>query len=383
MIKRYLLLFLIMFPFLLAAQSPEKFIEKGEYDKAIDYCVKRLEDGRGNKDKLYASLKMAYEEANRLDLERVIELKSKGRPEIWFDVFLAYSDLQKRYLSLSRIEENLQQDQVNIIPVNFTEDLEASKNNAAAYLYAHAVSLIKKGTKEDAAQALIELTMITRLYNEYKDVEILLRQALGGSTELALLEIKNKSKASLPPDFISKMEDFALVYRERKYLNYVTKPEPGHEYSLIIAIDITTVNVAPGTVSEKEYTASHKDPDSFSTAYTDESKRAEDKKHPDYNKCKIKEIHQLKTAVMKGSVRYIDGKSGKVLYIVPLTARSVFENKTATASGDMFACPPEVYELLDKPKKKFPQNADMIYMVGKEFKILVKGIVWNDAFIID
>ena len=86
---------------------------------------------------------------------------------------------------------------------------------------------------------------------------------------------------------------------------------------------------------------------------------------------------------MKGSVRYIDGKSGKVLYKVPLTARSVFENKTATASGDMFACPPEVYELLDKPKKKFPQNADMIYMVGKEFKFLVKGIVWNDAFIID
>jgi len=379
--KRYLLLFLMMFPFLLSAQSQEKLIEKGEYDKAIDYCVKRLEDGRGNKDKLYTSLKMAYEEANRLDLKRVIELKSKGNPEIWFDVFLAYSDLQKRYLTLARIEAQLQQDQVNINPVNFTEDLEATRNNAAAYLYAHSVSLIKKDTKEDAAQAVLELIMITKLFSEYKDVEVLLRQAMGGSTELALLEIRNLSDASLPPDFLSKMEDFALTYRERKYLSYVTKPEPGQEYFLIIAIDIAEVNVRPGVVSEKEYTASHKDPDSFASSYPDESKRAEDKKHPDYNKCKIKEIYQIKTAVMKGRVRYIDGKSGKVLYIVPLTARSVFKNKTATASGDMFACPPEVYELLDKPKKKFPQNADMIYNVGKEFKFLVKGIVWNDAFI--
>ncbi len=383
MMKRYLLLFLIMFPFLLGAQSLEKLIEKGEYDKAIDYCVKRLEDGRGNKDKLYPSLKRAYEEANRLDLERVIELKSKGMPEIWFDVFLAYSDLQKRYLTLARIEEKLQQDQVNINPVNFTKDLEASRNNAVAYLYAHSVSLIKKGTKEDAAQASIELFMITKLYSEYKDVEVLLRQALGGSSELALLEIRNLSDASLPPDFISNMEDFALTYREKKYLSYVTKSEPGQDYSLIIAINITEVNVAPGTVSEKEYTTSHKDPDSFSSSYTDESKRIEDKKHPDYNKCKIKEIHQLKTAVMKGNVRYIDGKSGKVLYIVPLTARSLFENRTATASGDMFACPPEIYELIDKPKKKFPKNADMIYKVGEEFKFLVKGIIWNDAFIND
>ena len=200
---------------------------------------------------------------------------------------------------------------------------------------------------------------------------------------MALLEVKNSSDISLPPDFMADMENIALNYKEKQYLDYVAKAEHGEKYPIILSIHITTLQVSQGTVSEKEYTSSHKNPQSLETAYNDESKKEEDKKHPDYNKCKIKEIYQLKTAVMIGTLNYIDGYSGTVLYSVPVRARSVFENKTATASGDLFACPPEVYDILDKPKKKFPQSADMIYDVGKEFKLLVKGIVWNDAFIKD
>ncbi len=85
--------------------------------------------------------------------------------------------------------------------------------------------------------------------------------------------------------------------------------------------------------------------------------------------------------MIKGKLKYIDQASGKVLYEIPITARSVFENKTATATGDMFACPPEISEILDKPKMKFPKSGEMITRAGKEFKILLKGIIWNDSFI--
>ena len=84
---------------------------------------------------------------------------------------------------------------------------------------------------------------------------------------------------------------------------------------------------------------------------------------------------------MKGKVSYIDGITGKLLHVVPVTARSIFENRTATATGDLFACPPEVYELLDKPKKKFPSNGDMVLEAGNEFKSLVRNVIWNKAFI--
>jgi len=58
MMKRYILLLVMTFPLLLNAQSPKKLIDKGEYDKAIEVCVDRLADGKGNKDDLYASLNM-------------------------------------------------------------------------------------------------------------------------------------------------------------------------------------------------------------------------------------------------------------------------------------------------------------------------------------
>jgi hypothetical protein len=208
-----------------------------------------------------------------------------------------------------------------------------------------------------------------------------MRQALGAGSKMALLEVKNSSDVTLSPDYMAEMENIALNYNERQFMNYKSQAENGESYPLRLVMEITSLVVTPGTVNEKEYTTSHKNPESLETAYTDQAKKETDKKNPEYNKCKIKEIYQIKTAVMKGTLKYIDGYSGTVLYVVPLKANSVFENKTATASGDLFACPPAVYEILNKPKKKFPKNADMMYDVGKEFKILVKDIVWNDAFI--
>ncbi len=379
--KRYILLLIMAFPVLLMAQSPEKLISKGDYDAAIKACVNKLEAGKGKKDELYASLKHAYESANEVNLGKIVDIKASGKPEVWFDVFMNYDALQKRFLMVSKIETLISQDMVNIQLVDYSKDLEASRQHAAAYLYAHSVKLLASGSKVDAGQAYSELLVITKLYPEYKDVELLMRRAIGSSASLARLEINNLSDATLSPDFIAAMEDMALTYRERQYLNYIVKAEPGQQYSLILAVDINSVNVTPGTVNEKEYTASHKNPESFAASYDDPSKFEEDKKHPDFNKCKITEIYQIKTAVIKGKVKYIDEPTGKVLYEIPVTARSVFENKTATASGDMFACPPEILPFLDKPKQKFPKNGEMISRAGKEFKFLLKGIIWNESFI--
>jgi len=208
-----------------------------------------------------------------------------------------------------------------------------------------------------------------------------MRQAIGGSANLAWLDIRNVSKSTLSPDFIAGIENISLNYKEKQYLDYVAKPQPGQDYSLTLSVRIKSVQTTPGTVSEKEYTASHKNPESFENAYDDDTKKEEDRKHPDYNKCKIKEIYQVKSSTIKGTLSYIDSQSGRVLYQVPITARALFEHKTATAEGDMFACPPEVYELLDVQKKKFPTNGEMITKAGKELKILLHGIIWNEAFL--
>jgi len=381
MVKKYIIFSLLVIPLILVAQSPKKLVEKGEYDKAIESAVERIKDDKGKKADNYAALKTAYETANWEDLEKITELKSSGRPEIWFDVFTSYYKIEQRSLLLSSISSQLHEDHVNIHIVDYSEDVEVSRANAVTFEYAYAKSLLKTGDQNDALQAYLELLKLTKIVKDYKDVELLMRQALGAGSKMALLEVNNSSDASLSPDFLAEMENMGLSYQERKFLNYVSKAENGQKYPLRLVMDITSVEVSPGTVNEKEYTASHNNPESLETAYKDESKKAEDKKNPEYNKCKIKEVYQIKVAVMKGSLKYIDGNSGTVLFVVPITARSVFENKTATASGDLFACPPEVYKLLDKPKKKFPKNASMMYDAGIEFKLLVKETVWNDAFI--
>lgn len=381
MTKVYILLSVLVFPFLLLAQSPQKLIDKGEYDKAIEESVNRLLKGRGDKADWYATLNTAYVLADEADNTRILELKSTKMPEIWYEVFTLYLGMQKRLHTITPVSQQLRKDNVNIQFRDYKEDLKVARQNAINFQYAYANSLLKTGKQQDALMAYPELLKITRMVQEYKDTEQLMRQALGAGYKLALIEVTNSSDAALSPGFLSKIENIPLSGRERSFLDYVTKPEKGVNYPLILSVDISRFDVSPGTVNEREYTTSHKEPESLEGAYKDETKKVADKKHPDYNKCKIKEIYQVKTAVMEAELQYIDGHSGDVLFVVPIVAQNVFENKTATASGDMFACPPEVYEILNKPKKEFPKNADMIFELRKEFMFLLKGIVWDDAFI--
>lgn len=368
-------------PLFLLAQTPEKLIAEGQYDEAIEKCVERLEKNRGDKTKLYAALKQAYETVNAGDISKINNLKSTGKPDIWYDVFKLYYAIGHRHDLVYRIKDQLEADRVNIQLIKYPEDQKVARDNAAAYLYADAMSKLKSNEPNDAVDAYKELLKVTRIFKEYKDVELQMRRALAQFGDVALLEVKNRSDAALSPDFLSGMEEIPLTVMEKAFLDYKAKAIPGEKYPLYIKIEIDEVKVSPGTVNEKEYTASHKEPEIFDSAYDDEKKKEEAKKHPDYNKCNITEIYQLKTAMMKGTLKYIDGTSNKILYVVPILAQARFENKTATATGDMFACPPEVQEILDKPRKKFPKNADMLIEVGKEFKLLVKSTVWNESFL--
>lgn len=381
--KKHLLIFWILIPGILWAQSPDKLIERGEYDRAIEVCVDKLSKDRGRAADLYNSLGRAYQIANSDDQSRITELKASGAPDIWFETFLLYNRMQARTDKIASIASLIERDQVNIPLRDFSTDKEAARQHAATYLYAHAESLLKTGQKADAGLAFEELLRLSKLYSGFKETELLMRKALGASTTMARLEVNNRSNVSLSPDFISEMEDMKLTHKEKQFLDYVVKPKPGQHCSLILAINIRSVNITPGTVNEKEYTASHKNPESFAENYEDKKKFEEDKKHPDFNKCTIKEIYQVKSAMIKGDLKYVDEVSGETLFMVPITARSIFENKTATASGDLFACPPEVYDILDQPKKEFPTNAEMVYRAGREFKLLVRGIVWDEYFLND
>ena len=372
---------LFCLPLMVAAQSPQKLIDRGEYDQAMDVAIERLEKGRGDATGNYVSLKLAYETANRQDEQKLISIKSSGAPDIWYDVFLTYQPMQRRYEKLENIRERLESDRVNITPVDYSADLEAARTNAITYLYAHAQSLLKSGSPEDGLQAYTELLKVSRLQRDYKDTEKLMRKAMGTGFGKAFLEMKNRSDMPLSPDYMERMTEFELKPQERIFLDYARREVPGEVYPLIIRIDIDEVEISPGTVSEKEYTTSLKDPESVDEEYQDETKKEADMKHPDYNKCKVTEVFQVKTAMMRGKVKYIDGNTGALLYVVPVKALSRFENRTATASGDMYACPPEVMPLLDAPKKKFPSNADMLVEVGKEFSTLVRNVIWDETFI--
>ena len=94
MIKRSIL-FLFSIVLLMACASSEKYLQKGQYDKAIDKSVKKLRKDPGNDKELYV-LKEAYGKAQDFDKDRIDFLEKEGREENYVAIYDLYVRLDRR-----------------------------------------------------------------------------------------------------------------------------------------------------------------------------------------------------------------------------------------------------------------------------------------------
>ena len=77
------------------SKSSIKYLQKGQYDNAIDKSVKELlKDPQNNEES--EVLKKAYTLANQRDNQKIDQLRMSGQSDIWNAVFNTYSLLQKR-----------------------------------------------------------------------------------------------------------------------------------------------------------------------------------------------------------------------------------------------------------------------------------------------
>src|SRR5665647_2880919 len=86
---------------LIGCSSPEKLLQKGNYDAIVEKSVKNLIKNPTSEEDA-VMLDKAYKLANNRDLERVKYLKMEGNPNTWDEMLSLYSNLKNRQTSVRR-----------------------------------------------------------------------------------------------------------------------------------------------------------------------------------------------------------------------------------------------------------------------------------------
>ncbi|MFM7154564.1 MAG: hypothetical protein ACKOZV_10615, partial [Bacteroidota bacterium] len=243
-----------------SCHSAIKLTESGDYDGAIDLCIRNLRGKNSKKLKYVQGLELAFSKAQDRDTDAITSLKSGGRGENWIRINEIHQDIRRRQEKIKPLlplrAETGYQARFDMIDIGSMEN--DSRVKAADYLYSRAESLIEKGEKGNklaAREACDVLNDLSRRYyrGEYREKDALLKRARELGTSYVLVELKNQSGhplgelfrdrlLSVPPrDLDTEWREFYFDAREGEYFDYK------------VAVTIRTVDVSPERLNERNY----------------------------------------------------------------------------------------------------------------------------------
>jgi hypothetical protein len=192
--------------FMVACASPSRLVKNQEYDKAVEKLSKSLRTGNA-KDKHVKLLSQAYHTANQRDHDRIMLLRQSGQPDIWSDIYFRYMAMNHRQDLIKGLPDKVKQG-ISFRPIDYGADIAESRNKASAYLYAKSEQLLKSNDRADARKAYDLLVELSQINRNYRDTEMLMRQALLQGTNQVLLAFDNQTRMPLPEGFTDKLMAF-------------------------------------------------------------------------------------------------------------------------------------------------------------------------------
>lgn len=384
---RYLILFLAgMMLATTACRSVLDLAESGDYDRAIDLAVKNLK-GRSKKNPdVVAGLEMAFNKAQDRDMRAINALKEEGRDENWERILNISHSIASRQRKveplLPLIDKKGYQATFNFIRV---EDIKAeSKEKTAEYLYERANRLLTEsemtGDKGLAREAYRELVKLNEIYLNYKDVEVLKREAQFMGTSFYLLKVENRSNAVLPVGFHDRLtrwsaSDFNSTWRE-----FHLEAQEGLNYDYMAQVLIRDIAVSPETVKERQYDDSREIEEGFEYVLDSKGNVMKDSLGNDikvpkkiFIKATVLEVYQHKAALVSGDIEIIDLRTNNIMRSDVINSEAVFENYASTlVGGDKRALSEDSKRRLGNRPLPFPSNEAMLLDAAETLKPVLR-----------
>ena len=379
-----------IFIFTTSCSSVRKMVDKGEYDDAISYSVRKLQGKKNKKRKYVEALEKAFAKVTQRDMNKIAFLKQQKDGNYWgdiFDIVMNIDARQKRIDPLLPLEsEDGYQAKFKFVRVEPL--LIESGNNASDYLYKKAQRLLQdaeKGDKIAARKAFETLDEIKKYKSIYKDVVKLKQKAYDLGQDYVLIDVKNYSNIVLPKDFYRDVKNINTQDLNEMWLKFFTKEDkPMDEFDYVIDLNINEILISPDREKEREFEETKKIKDGFTYLYDKNGNVKKDSLGNDIKeerytiaKAKVFELYRNKIATVRGDIVIKDLNRVTNYKSVPVNVDAVFESYASRFEGDKRALSEETKNRLRAVPQPFPPNGELLMMAVDDLKNMLLQEIKN------
>jgi hypothetical protein len=364
-----------------SCRSAQKYVESGDYDDAIDFCIRKMKGKKNKKEEYVQGLQVAFEKAQDRDIRQANQLVTANRPENWEKINVIHRQIRTRQ---RKIEPLLPLRSKSGHTAKFTfiniEKLEnESCEKAADYLYTQAetkLSLANKGDKLAARAAYGHLTDLKKRYfNSYKNSNQMLLDARRLGTSYVLFEVKNKSNKILPNDFDDRILDISKNDLDSEWKSFYFENTSGVKFDYKVVFNVRNVDISPERVSERNYADEKTITDGWDYVLDKNGNVAKDSTGKDIKtprnvriRADVIEVFQTKAARLTGIVQVLDAYDNTVLDKHDLSTEVLFENYASTFRGDERALSDDTRRRIGNRPVGFPRDEDMLVQAADRIK---------------
>lgn len=382
--KNALLFFAFSLFLLGSCSSPQRLLDSGDYDAAIDLCIRRLSGKEKKKSEYVRTLEDAFEKATSRDMRLAESLEREGRPENWERINEIHRAIQRRQGRveplLPLIDENGYKASFQFVRIDELE--QKSKENAATYFYNRATELIgraEKGDKLAARQAYAELGQIDRYYRDFRDKELLKQRALDLGTDHILVSVVNDAPVALPQRFEEELLQLSVGDLNSQWRLFYTNNKARNYFDYLAKVRFTDIAVSPERVQERSY-VEHKEIEEGWEYVLDangnvlKDSLGNDVRVPKkiFITAEVLEVYQSKVASLSGRVEWMEIRTNNLLRSEPVAVDAVFENYASTFRGDRRALSAESLSRIGNTPQPFPTNESLLLLAARMIRPSVK-----------
>jgi hypothetical protein len=377
LMKKLIPLFIIVSIFV-GCKSSSKQLERGDYDAALEKSAKKIKRNPSKNDDEVWVFNDAYKMATTRDEESIVRLKRKGDPALWAKIYQTYLKMDKRQnLAISMPPVGIAFDEKN-----YTPELNNSKLKATEFAYAKGTQLLKVDNRFEARKAHARFLEVKRYDQQYKDVDEMLAESKFKGITNVYFQIEDHSKVVAPQGLIQEVKRINMDELNTTWKNYETYVDTNKTYHYSIFLNLKLIDVSPEEVKQNVYIETREVEDGFDYELDASGNVKKDTLGNDIKviryktiSCNVKEIIQLKTARVSGTIDYIDNFNNKLLKSEPITSDAKFEHFYAIANGNLDALKPETSHKLGVDPLPFPRDEPLILQAGDVLKNMTKDII--------
>lgn len=377
---------LLLIAFLLSScHTAQKYVESGDYDSAIDFCIRKLKGKPKKKEEYVKGLELAFRKAQARDLNTVEQLKAENRAELWeriHDIHLRIRERQNKVAPLTPlVAKSGYRAQIQFVDIASME--RESRERAAEYFYDYAETLLSRAEKGDKLAARKAHNLLQdlrrRYYPKYRDTDQLITKARDLGTSYVLVEVKNQSDKVLPKVFEERLLTIDKQGLNSEWRDFSFVEEKGLYYDYRVVVKIRNIDISPERVQERAYTDEKKIQDGWDYVLDKKGNVKKDSLGNDIKtprmviiRADVLEVFQSKAVRIAGAIEIRDHNGQNLLETCDVATEVVFENYASTFRGDERALSPDSKRRIGNRPLPFPRDEDMLSQAADRLKPEVK-----------